>query len=147
MNEGEALDFYQRITEGKKQYDEIKLEHNSGAMLEDVQMHPVDKRVLASVIEKLPQEMFEAVEDADNPEDAEEQIEAEGGSLDAISEDTVEAFEKLCERSLSHPELTKPQMETIVAELDFDVLFELGTEIIDMSSENAGAVRGFQRQG
>jgi hypothetical protein len=38
-------------------------------------------------------------------------------------------------------------MDKIVAELNFEVLFELGTEIIDMSSEQTGSIRGFQKQG
>lgn len=147
MQETEALDFYQRITEGKKRFDTINLEHTSGAVLEGVRMHPVDKRTLAAIIEKLPDEMFDAVEDADDADEAEEQLEEQGGSLNAVNADTVEAFEELCKKSLDHPELTKPQMNQIVDELNFEVLFELGTEIINMSSEQTGAVRGFQRQG
>lgn len=147
MQEEEALDFYKRITEGKKNYETISLTHTSGSTLEGVRMRPVDKRTLAGVIEKLPDEMFAAVEDAEDPEAAEEQLEEEGGSLNAVTGDTVEAFETLCKSSLDHPELTKPQMDNIVGELNFEVLFELGTEIINMSSEKTGAVRGFQKQG
>lgn len=147
MEETEALDFYQRITQGTKRHETITLEDVSGAALGGVEMHPVDKKTLAGIIEKLPDEMFDAVEDAENPEDAEEQLEEEGGSLNAVNGDTVDAFETLCKESLSHPELTKPQMERIVEELNFEVLFELGTEIINMSSEQTGSIRGFQKQG
>jgi hypothetical protein len=147
MQEEEALDFYQRITEGKKRHQTISLTHSSGSTLEEVKMRPVDKRTLAGVIEKLPDSMFEAVEDAENAEDAEEALEERGGSLNAVNSETVDAFEELCKSSLSHSELTKPQMEHIVGELNFEVLFELGTEIINMSSEETGAIRGFQKQG
>jgi hypothetical protein len=147
MEEEQALDFYQRVTEGTKQYETISLEHNSGSTLTDVKMHPIDKTELAGVIERLPDEMFEAVEDAEDAEEAEEQIEEQGGGLGAVTGDTVEAFEDLCKKSLNHPELTKPQMDHIVEELNFEVLFELGTEIIDMSSEETGSVRSFQKQG
>lgn len=146
MQENEALDFYQRVTEGKKRHQTITLEHKSGQILEDVKMHPVDKRNLAAVIEQLPEEMFNAVDDVDNPKEAEDQLEEQGGSLDAVNEGTVDAFEKLCKDSLDHPQLTKPQMDHIIDELSFEVLFELGTEIINMSSEETGAVRAFQKQ-
>jgi hypothetical protein len=147
MQEEEALDFYKRVTEGKKRFQTIDLEHQSGSTLTDVKMHPVDKRTLAGIIEKLPDEMFDAVDEAEDPEEAEEQLEEEGGSLNAVNGDTVDAFEELCKDSLTHPELTKPQMHQILEELSFEVLFELGTEIINMSSEQTGAIRGFQKQG
>jgi len=147
MQEEEALDFYKRVTEGKKRFQTIDLEHESGSTLTDVKMHPVDKRTLAGIIEKLPDEMFDAVDEAEDPEEAEEQLEEQGGSLNAVNGDTVDAFEELCKDSLTHPELTRPQMHQILEELSFEVLFELGTEIINMSSEQTGAIRGFQKQG
>jgi len=146
MEETEALDFYQRISEGKKRHETISLTEQSGATLTNVKMHPVDKRELANIIEKLPDEMFNAVDDADDPQQAEEQLEEQGGSLDAVNGDTVDAFEDICKKSLDHPGLTKPQMDDIVAELNFETLFEIGTEIINMSSEDTGAIRGFQKQ-
>lgn len=147
MEEEEALDFYQRITQGKKQSRTISLEHSSGATLEGVEIHPVDKTTLAGIIEKLPDEMFEAVEGAEDADEAEEQLEERGGSLNAVNENTVEAFEKLCKKSITHPELTTPQISHIVEELSFEVLFELGTEIINMSSEETGSIRAFHKQG
>jgi DNA polymerase II large subunit len=147
MEQNEALNFYERITEGKKKYDVIELEHSSGATLSGVEMHPVDKRTLAGVIEELPAEMFEAAEDVENVDEAEEQIREEADSTSAISEDTVTAFEELCDHSLDHDELTTPQMRSIIQELGFATLFELGTEIIDMSSEKTGDVQSFRKQG
>jgi len=147
MQEEEALDFYQRITEGKKRHQTISLEHSSGSTLSGVRMRPVDKKTLAGVIERLPDEMFEAVDEAADADEAEEQLEEQGGSLNAVTGETVDAFEDLCKDALDHPELTKPQMDHIVSELNFEVLFELGTEIINMSSEETGAIRGFQKQG
>lgn len=147
MQEEEALDFYQRVTQGTKRYQEISLTESSGATLTGVEMHPVDKTVLARIIEKLPDEMFEAVDDAEDADEAEEQLEEQGGSLNAVNESTVGAFETICEKSLTHPELTEPQMDHIVSELNFEVLFEVGTEIINMSSEQTGSIRSFQKQG
>jgi hypothetical protein len=147
MQEEDALDFYNRITSGTKRHKTISLEHSSGSVLEKVEMHPVDKRTLASVIEQLPDEMFEAVDQAENAEEAEQQLEEEGNGLGAVTAETVDAFETLCAESLDHPKLDKPKMDHIVSELDFEVLFELGTEIINYSSEETGAIRGFQKQG
>jgi len=147
MKEEDALDFYKRITEGTKGYETITLEHSSGAVLEEVEMHPVDKKDLAGVISELPDEMFNAVDDAEDAEEAEEQLEEGGGSLNAVNEDTISAFERLCAESLRHEQYTNTQVKTIVSELNFEVLFELGTEIINMSSEDTGAIRGFQKQG
>jgi hypothetical protein len=146
MQEEQALDFYDRIVSGKDGYNTISLEHSSGAVLEDVQMHPVSKRVLAGVIERLPEELFESVEGAENPEEAEEEFEDGGGNINAVTESTVEAFEDLCAESLSHEELTSTHMKEIIAELNFEVLFELGTEIINMSIEDTGGVKDFQKQ-
>jgi hypothetical protein len=146
MQQEEALDFYKRITEGKKRYQEIALEHASGAALEGVELHPVDKKTLAGTIQNLPDEMFDAVEDAESAEEAEKSLEEDGGSLSAVSADTVEAFEDLCKNSLRHPELTSSQMGHIVKELNFEVLFEVGTEIINISSTDTGGIRAFQKQ-
>jgi|SRR6056297_934806 hypothetical protein len=146
MKEEDALDFYKRITEGTKGYETVSLEHASGATLEGVEMHPVGKKRLAGVISELPDQMFDAVDDAENAEEAEEQLEENGGSLDAVNENTITAFEKLCADSLSHPDLTNTQIKHIVSELNFEVLFELGTEVINMSSEKTGTIQGFRKQ-
>lgn len=143
MQETEALDFYERVTEGTEQYKEITLEHESGAALPGVRMYAIDKRTLAGVIERLPSEMFEAVEGAENPEEAEEELEESGGSLDAVTEETVGAFEDLCAESLDHEDYTSTQVRHIVDELDFETLFTLGTEIINMSVEDTGSIRDF----
>lgn len=147
MNENTANEFYERIVAGTDYEKEITLDDGSGRPLEGVRMSPVNKRVLADVLQALPEEMFGAVEEADSPEEAEEMIEEQGGtSLSSMSSDTVDAFEKLARESLSHPELTNTQMTQIVGALDFGLLFELGGEIIDMSFSEAGAIKDFQEQ-
>lgn len=149
MQEEQAIDFYKRVTQGKKHSKTISLEHSSGSTLDDVEMHPVSKRELASVIERLPEAMFEAVEEAEGDvEEAEENIEQEANmTMGAVTESTVDAFEDLCKSSIRHPDLAPPQMHDIVDNLNFEVLFELGTEIIDMSVESDGSVKDFHAQG
>lgn len=146
MEQNQALNFYDRLTSGTERYKTISLEHESGATLEGVEMYAIDKRTLAGVIERLPEEMFDAVEGADDPDAAEEELEDAGGGLDAVTENTVEAFEDLITDSLQHPELTRTQMEHIAEELDFETLFRLGTEIINMSVEDTGQIRDFHEQ-
>jgi hypothetical protein len=146
MEQESALDFYKRLTQGTEQYKTIELEHETGRTLSDVRMYAIDKQTLAGVIERLPNEMFEAVEGAEDAEDAEEDLEEQGGDLAAVTEDTVDAFEDLVAESLDHEELTPAQMSHIAEELNFETLFELGTEIINMSVEDTGDIRGFREQ-
>lgn len=146
MQESTANDFYERLVEGTDYTKTISLEHGSGAKLEKVEVHPVDKKVLADVIQSLPEDMFDAVEEADDPDEAEEMLEDQGMSVSALGSDTVDAFERLVSESLDHEELTQPQIEAIVAELDFSILFELGGDIIDMSFADGGAIKDFHEQ-
>lgn len=146
MQQETALDFYERLTQGTENYKEITLEHESGATLSGVKMYAIDKQTLAGVIERLPNEMFDSVEGAENAEEAEEELEEQGGDLSAVTEDTVNAFEDLVAESLDHPDLTPAQMRGISSELNFETLFELGTEIINMSVEDTGEIRGFREQ-
>jgi rRNA maturation endonuclease Nob1 len=146
MQEEDAIDFFKRVTEGTKQHREIDLTHESGSTLTGVKMHPVDKVTLSSIFEKLPEDLFDEVEDAETAAEAEEQLQESEASVDAVNPDTVEAFETLCKESLDHPDLTAPQMETIVDELAFEVLFEVGSEVIELSSEQTGAVQDFQKR-
>lgn len=146
MQESTANDFYERIVEGTDYEKEITLTHGSGAELEGVIMTPVSKRVLANVVNKLPDDMFDAVEEADSPDEAEEMLEESGEdlSLSSLNEDTVEAFEELCQESLSHPDLTNTQMNQIIEALDFEMLFTLGGEVMDISFAEGNAIKDFR---
>jgi len=145
MQETQANEFYDRIVQGRDYTKEISLEHGSGATLEGVQMHPVDKQSLAYVVNRLPEDMFSAVEEADSPEEAEQMLEEEGedAALGAMNDETVAAFEDLVSESLTHPDLTNTQMDEVVESLGFEVLFELGGEIMDMSFAESGAIKDF----
>lgn len=146
MQDEEALNFYERVTQGVDRTTKITLEHSTGAALSGVEMSPVSKTKLADCLNRMPDEMFEAVEEAEEGDDAEEALEGQGMSLNAVSGDTVEAFEDLCIASLSHPKLAPPQMRDIIKQYDFEVLFGLGSKIIDMSAESDGRVKNFHVQ-
>lgn len=146
MQESTANDFYERLVEGTDYEKTVTLEHGSGATLE-VEVHPVDKKELANVIQTLPEEMFNAVEEADNPDEAKDMLDDEDDmSVSAMSGDTVDGFENLVSSSLKHDDLTQPQIDSIVSELDFAVLFELGGDIIDMSFAEGSAIKDFHAQ-
>lgn len=148
MQQSTANDFYERIVNGTDQKKTIELEHGSGAKLEGVKVSPVNKATLAATIQNLPEDLFEAVESAESPEEAEKMIEQQDNtmSISALGEDTVEAFEDLCSEALSHPELTSTQMDHIISELDFGLLFEIGGDVIDMSFADGGAIKDFREQ-
>ena len=142
MDQSNAMDFYEKIVQGKKRHKTFDLEHHQGYILEDVEMHPVDKGTLAGVIESLPDSMFEAVEEADgDPDQAEENVD---GDLSDINEETVDAFERLARESLQHEALTSSQMDDVVDALSFELVFALGTEIINLSVEESGEIRDFR---
>jgi len=147
MNKSNANEFYERIVEGTDYTETITLNDGRGG-LEGVEIHPVDKGTLADVIQSLPDEMFDAVEDADNPDEAEEMLEeSEGGaSVASMSSETVDAFEDLLKESLRHPDLGSTQMDSVVEALDFGTLFELGGRVIDMSFSEGSAIKDFQEQ-
>jgi hypothetical protein len=145
MQDSQAVDFYNRIVEGQDYVEEIELTHESGDAI-TIEVHPVDKQTLASVIQSLPEDMFDAMEEAENADEAEELIEEEEDvSLDVMSDQTVDAFERLVKESVRHPDLTSSQMDTIVEDFNFETLFELGGEIIDMSFAKGGAIKDFRK--
>lgn len=145
MRETQANEFFERLTEGTDYTKTIELEHSSGAKLDGFELNPVNKQELASVIERLPDELFDAIDEAEDPDEAEEILEEEGTdvSMNALSEDTVDAFEDIVRKSLSHPEFTSVQINDVVEALDFPILFELGGQVIDISFSSQGAIKDF----
>lgn len=151
MDQQNAMEFYKKVVEGTDHSRTISLETKDGTVLEGVKMAPVDKKTLAAVIERLPDEMFEVPEDIDqdelkdmDPEDLEEQT--GGNATSAVTEDSVAGFEELCIKSLSHDDLVDRKMANIIANLSFEVLFELGSEVMDFSIEQTGDVKDFHVQ-
>lgn len=139
------MDFYDKVVGGTKEHKVISLEGPDGDELTGVEMHAVDKRTLADVINRLPDELFEAVDEAENPEEAEQMAE-DSNAMSGVSKETVISFEDLCEESLRHENLPTEMMNDIIAEYSFGVLFRLGTEIINMSAEDTGSVEDFHEQ-
>lgn len=144
----DAMDFYDTVVDGEDKHKTIALEHRSGKKLEGVEMHVVPKNDLADALHKMPDELFEAAEEneleGEDIEEAAEQMDTNASS--ALSGDLVDAFEDLCVRSLSHEGLSDVQMRHVIEDFDLETLFDLGSEIINLSIEETGDVRGFQKQ-
>lgn len=119
----------------------ITLEHSSGAAL-DVQLRSLDRKQIIDQIRKLPDSMIEAMTEAEDPEEAEE-VARENNMLTDVNGDTIEAFEIICTKGTTHPELTENEIEMMVDEFDFEVLFNLGAQIIELSFEDGGSIRDF----
>lgn len=143
----DAKEFQQRMLGGSDEFKTIVLEAD-GLELEGVEMHVVGKGQLSRTVEALPDEILEAdtyeVDEDITAEEAEE-IAAEEGSA-KVTESMYNAFEELCTESLKHKDLTNVQMGLIVEEFAFELVFELGSEILTYSLENSGAVTGFREQ-
>jgi len=143
MTETDAMDFYQRVTESKADSREYTLEHQSGAEV-TVEINSVDRKELLDEINRLPNQMLDTLSEADDEEDAQELAE-EQNMLSNVNGDTVLAFENICIAAINHDKWTTHNVQDIVAELDFETLFEIGSEVIEMSFEETGSIKSFQR--
>jgi len=147
MEEVDAIDFYNRVTDddGEDKAKEITLENRDGAALA-VELTVVDRSYLMDQITQLPEAMLETLEEADDAEDAEQQAE-EANMISNVNGDTIRSFENICAASVEHEDLTSHHVKDIVGELDFEVLFPIGAEVIELSFENTGRVKDFHEPG
>ena len=143
MTQVDSMEFYQRVTESESDVRTKTIEHQSGAEME-VELTVVNRKLLLDEISRLPDEMLQTLSEAEDEDDAQEMAE-ERNMLSNMNGDTILAFENICAESLNDPEakLTKHNFEEIVAELDFETLFEIGSEIIEMSFEDGGSIKDF----
>lgn len=139
------MEFYKRVTESENETREYTLEHQSGAEL-TVELTLVNRKTLLDEINRLPDEMLETLSEAEDEDEAQEMAE-ERNMLSNVTGDTILAFENICVDSLNDPDgkLTSHNFEELVAELDFETLFEMGSEIIEMSFEESGSIKDFQK--
>lgn len=145
MQEVDALDFYERVVDEESETRERTLEHQSGATV-SVDLTVVDRKDLLDEINKLPDEMLETISEAEDPEEAEERARSQN-LLSGVTGETVEAFENICIESIEHEQWTSHHVEDVVSELDFEVLFPIGAEIIEFSFEDQGSITDFHEPG
>lgn len=137
------MDFYKRVTESENEVREYTLEHQTGAEL-TIELTVVNRKTLLDEINRLPDAMLQTLSEADDEDEAQEMAQ-EQNMLSNVNGDTILAFENICVASMNHDELTSHNFEEIVAELDFETLFEIGSEVIEMSFEETGSIKSFHK--
>lgn len=143
MTEVDAMEFYTRVTDSdQSSTTEYTLEHQSGAEL-TVTLTDVDRKFLLDEINRLPDEMLAMLSEAEDEDEAQELAE-ERNMLSNVDGNTIDAFESICAESMDHEELTTHNFEDMVGELSFDVLFEMGSTVIEQSFENQGSIKDFR---
>lgn len=143
MTEVDALDWYETVVSDETTTEEYVLEHSTGAEL-SVTLAPVDRKKLLNQISKLPDEMLSTLSEADDEDEAQEMAE-EQDMLSNVNGDTIDAFESICVAGMNHPKLSSNEFQDIVNHLSFEVLFELGSKLIELSFEETGSVEGFRK--
>ena len=144
----DAQEWYERTIKGSGASKDVQLGRKDGRELDGFEMHAVEKQDLAFAINAMPDELFEAVEDEENvsAEEAEEMAqEAQEGGAN-VNPEMVDAFEYLCQESLAHEKFSGVQMQKIIDQFGFEMLFEIGSEIMTYSLEEAGDVQDFHVQ-
>jgi hypothetical protein len=147
MQEVEAMEFFDRVVgdDDDEAAETVILEHKSNAALE-VEVVDLERNELMDELSGLPDEMLEVLAQAADAEEANEEA-AEANLFSNVDGDTTRAFESICGKGLRHPELTSENIEMIVSEFDFDVLFGLGAKILEVSMGDTGSVTDFHEPG
>jgi hypothetical protein len=141
MEEVEAMDFYNRVVGSERDTKEVQIAEESGAGL-TVTLQVVNRKDLLDEISRLPDEMLETISESEDADEAEENAE-EAGLLSGVDGTTIEAFENICAKSLTHPEWTDIEVNQVVQQLDFEVLFPMGAEVIELSFAETGNITDF----
>lgn len=150
MDEGDALEFYEEVVGGNDPHavptpeEEYVLEAANGREL-TVGLTPADRKFVIDQLNKLPDELMEMLSEVEDPEEAQERADAQN-ALTGLSGSAIEAFEELCAEGMQHPELTGHHFEDLVTQLDLEVLFEMGSVVIEMSLEDNGKITGFRER-
>lgn len=142
MPEVDALDWYQTVV-GESVEEEYELTHTTGAAI-TVRLKPIERATLLDEISRLPEEMLETLSEAEDEDEAQELAE-EQNMLSSVDGNTVKAFESICVEGMYHEKLSSREFEEIVKNLSFEVLFEAGSKLIEMSFEETGKVEGFRK--
>jgi len=149
MNEADALDFFDEVVGGEDgphaattERREFVLEAANGRET-TMLLTPCDRKYVIDQLNKLPDELLEMFAEADDVEEAQEEADATD-ALTGLSGDAIEAFENICATGMEHPDLTQHHFDQLVLEIGLEVLFEMGSIIIEMSLEDDGKITGFR---
>jgi len=141
----QALDWYKKVISGRDHAGrEIDLQHMDGSEI-TAELTVVERKALLDQIQRLPDELLDVLSEADDPDEAEEEA-SEAGLLKGVSGVTLDAFEQICAMSLKHEYLSYDDWLDVAQQFDFEALFPIGAEVIQMSLEDTGVVKDFQIQ-
>lgn len=143
MAKVDPMEFYQEVTGSSKNSEDYVIGHESNAEME-VTLTEVDRKKVLDELTRLPDEMLETLSEAEDEEQAQELAEEEG-MISGVTGDTILAFENICTMGLENDKLTSDHFDDIVKELDFEVLFEMGSIIVDMSIGDTGSIKDFRK--
>jgi len=146
MDEGDALQFYEDVVGGENHVDERREFVLTAANNREqtVYLTKLDRKYIIDQLNKLPDEMLEMFSEAEDPEDIDEEEAA--STMSSLTGDAIEAFEKSCVESMDHPDLTEHHFEGMVEELNLEVLFEMGSRVMELSLDEGGKITGFREQ-
>lgn len=144
MKEIDPVDFYEKVVDdenGASAENERVLELASGEAL-TVQVQAVERDWLFDQLDRLPDEIMEVLAGADDVDEAERQA-MEEDMLSNVDGETVRTFETICLSGLHHPQLTDDHWKPMVKELDLQVLFPIGAEIMELTLGEGGSITDF----
>lgn len=150
MEQEDAMVFFEEVVDDNDPHAipdperEFVLEAANGREL-TVGIVPCDRKFVIDQLNKLPDELMELLSEVDDPEEAQERAE-EQNALTGLSGSAIEAFEELCANGMQHDELTEHHFEQMVAELNLEILFELGSIVIELSLDDNSKITGFRER-
>jgi len=149
IQQEDALEFFEEVVGGEEgphaapaRREKKKITADNGREL-TIDLVPVDRKDAIDQLRKLPDELLEMFDEVDDPEEVQEEASA-ANALKGLSGEAIQAFEEICVMGMDHPELTEHHFEGIVQELSLEVLFEMGSVIIDISLQDSGKITGFR---
>jgi hypothetical protein len=149
MPEVDALDFYDEVVGNDTPHAqggsvEYTLSASSGHEF-TLELQELDRKVVIDKLSELPDEMIDMFDGAETAEEAQQRAENQN-ALTGLSGDAIRAFEEICALSMTHEQLTEHHLKDMAEELELETLFEMGSEIIEISLENDGRIEGFRKQ-
>lgn len=145
---GDALEFFEDVVGDDDPHAEpdpereFELEAANGRVVV-MGLVPCDRKFVIDQLNKLPDELLDLLSEVDDPEEAQARAD-EANALTGLSGQAIDAFEQLCAKGMQHEEYTEHHYKRLVKELDLEILFEMGSMIIEMSLEDTGKITGFR---
>lgn len=150
MPEVSGSEFFKANAAVEKSTREFKLADDQNRHI-TVELEEVERKDLFNELHRLPSGFIDVMlsggvddlEDVDDPEDVDLDVDP-SELINHIDGNTIDVFESLFAISANHPDLTSMDMEELSTSLSFEVLFEVGGEVIDLSLADNGRIKRFR---